>query len=334
MRAALERALLARWYGTPGLLFLLMPLSWLYRLVVAWRARGAARCTPDTPLIVVGNITVGGSGKTPLVLWLASQLRGRGLRVGVISRGYGGRGPFPLIVHGDTPPDQCGDEPALLAQRIPGLPLVVDPDRRRALRVLSGQCVDVVISDDGLQHVALARTVEILVVDDKRRFGNGHCLPVGPLREPLLRLSTVDFVVGNGGDAGVGALTMQLQPTVFRSVALPDNELPPDAFKARFGDRVAAMAGIGDPSRFFATLRALGFVVEEHPFPDHHPFRAENFSALAGRVVVMTGKDAVKCHAIPGHSAWFLDVEAQLPPGFLEAVLQRAGLGSRQDTPA
>lgn len=329
MRAALERGLLARWYGRPGWLLLLLPLAWIYRGVAFLREFQRVRTPPPVPVIVVGNITVGGSGKTPLVLWLVSALRARGLRVGVLARGYGGSGPFPLVVHAGTSPAQCGDEPALIA-RSTGVPVVVDPDRVRALGMLVAQGVDVVISDDGLQHVALPRSVEIAVVDDQRRLGNGYCLPVGPLREPAVRLQKVDFVVGNGGDAGVGAVVMQLVPAQFHGVADPQFRQSAAEFRERHGAHVAAVAGIGNPSRFFATLRAMGFTVDEFPFPDHHAFGAGDFHALAGRVVVMTAKDAVKCREIAGLSAFYLAVEASLPDSFLDDVLMRAGLTGRR----
>ncbi len=329
MRGRLERWLSARWYGRPGVLLLFVPLEFLYRLVVALRYVLRNRVVPSVPLIVVGNITVGGSGKTPLVLWLVERLGARGLRVGIVSRGYGGSGPFPLHVEAETPAAACGDEPALLARRTGAL-TVVDPDRRRALAMLLGKGVDVVVSDDGLQHLALPRTVEIAVVDGRRGFGNGHCLPVGPLREPVSRLEVIDLLVVNGSGGWPvphGAIVMTLLPTVFRKVGATDECLAPDAFRARFGARVAAVAGMGDPARFFTTLRTLGFIADEFPFQDHHSFSPDDFSALAG-VVVMTEKDAVKCAGIAGIDAWYLEIEAQLPAAFLPQLLRCANLDS------
>lgn len=328
MRAALERALLARWHGRPGLLWLGWPLAWLYGRVAAARASRVIRERSSVPVIVVGNITVGGSGKTPLVLALLAALRERGYRPGVIARGYGGTGPFPLHVGADTPAACAGDEPALVA-RTAGVPVVVDPQRARALAAIRARGVDVVVSDDGLQHLGLPRSVEIVVIDDRRRLGNGHCLPLGPLREPASRLASVDFVVGNGGDAGLGALPMMLRPTRFVSLGEPVQTMDVASFREVHGERIAAVAGIGDPARFFSTLRALDFTVEEHAFPDHHAYTAGDFAPLAGRVVVMTAKDAVKCRGIAGPAAWQLEVEAELPPGFVEQVLARAGLPAR-----
>lgn len=321
VRARLERWLLARWYGSPGILWLLWPLELLVRAIAASRARRVRR-DPPVPVIVVGNLAVGGSGKTPLVIWLAEALRARGHRVGIVSRGYGGNGPFPLYVGVQTDPVACGDEPALIARQT-GLPVVVGPDRVAALLRLVEQGVDVVVSDDGLQHVALPRTVEIVVVDAQRGHGNGHCLPVGPLREPLSRLHAVDFVVSNG-DQLPGSVPMVLQPRVFRRVGDPQIELSPDGFMACHGARVSAVAGIGNPSRFFATLRQLGFVPAEHPFPDHHHYSVAELALPSP--VVMTSKDAVKCAGLVGADAWYLDIAVQLPADFLPALLRRAGL--------
>lgn len=328
MRQALERALLARWYGRPGMLFLLLPLSWLYAVVQRVRQANRTRELPPVPLIVVGNVTVGGAGKTPLVLALVRELQARGYKPGVIARGYGGSGPFPVRVDATTSPAMCGDEPAMMA-RVTAAPVVVAPKRTEALRKILEAGVDVVVSDDGLQHVALPRSVEIVVVDDERRLGNGHCLPVGPLREPAQRLSRVDFVVGNGGDAGLGAVTMQLRPLQLRSVRDPLLALSPNDFIAQYGDVVDAVAGIGNPARFFATLRRLGFSVGEYPFPDHYAFRDEDLRRHAAATLVMTEKDAIKCRELPALAempAWYLPVEAVLPDGFFDAVFKRAGL--------
>jgi tetraacyldisaccharide 4'-kinase len=328
VRRALERALLARWYGRPGLLLLLLPLSWLYAAVLRLRGSRPASGTPPVPVIVVGNITVGGAGKTPLVMWLVRELRAKGYKPGVIARGYGGAGPFPLLVDGQTSPIASGDEPAMIARET-SVPVVVAPARVDALRRVCELGVDVVISDDGLQHRALPRSVEIVVVDSERRLGNGRCLPVGPLREPAARLATVDFIVGNGGAAGLDAIPMHLQPGVLRSVRDPVVALTIAEFQARHGKQADALAGIGNPVRFFATLRELDFSVQEFPLADHHVFRDEDLRAHTGRVLIMTAKDAVKCRDLPAlneASAWYLQVDAVLPSGFLESVCRRAGL--------
>lgn len=320
MRARLERWLLARWYGRPGWLWLLWPLEGLFRLVVLLRGRPSRGASP--PVIVVGNLSVGGSGKTPLVAWLARRLQARGVAVGIVSRGYGGSGPFPCPVSADTPAAVAGDEAVLLARRT-GVPVVVAPDRRAGLALLAQAGVTVVIGDDGLQSRSLPRTVEIAVVDAARGHGNGHCLPVGPLREPVSRLASVDFVVSNGGAADAD-WPMRLRPTGLRRVSDPGQAMSVEAFLARHGARVSALAGIGHPARFFNTLRDCGFAPDEYPFPDHHAFVPADL-ALPGPLV-MTEKDAVKCAAFAGDDAWYLEIEAELPPGFLPALLHRAGL--------
>ncbi|MFZ5722773.1 MAG: tetraacyldisaccharide 4'-kinase [Pseudomonadota bacterium] len=335
MRAVLERWLLARWFGRPGILWLLLPLEWLYRALLPFRE--PADRSPPVPVIVVGNLAVGGSGKTPLVLALLRAATARGLRVGVIARGHGGRGPFPLRVRPDTDPALCGDEPALIVRRH-DVPFIVAPDRAAALAsLLADAHPDLVISDDGLQHRALPRTFEIAVVDGRRGFGNGHCLPLGPLREPVARLQRVDAVVINGqppaalAAAAGDATAMQLRPVLFRRVG-SEETLTLEAARARFGERVTALAGIGDPARFFATLQSLGHVVDGHAFPDHHLFVAGDLRRFAGRPLLMTEKDAVKCVVpvrVTGIEAWYLQVDAVLPAEFFARVFARAGLPER-----
>lgn len=345
MRAALERWLLARWFGGPGVLWLLLPLEWLYRVIIALRGMPSAH-RPPVPVIVVGNLAVGGSGKTPLVLALVAAAQQRGLRPGVIARGHGGAGPFPLQVGVDTDAAACGDEPLLVARRHPELPVFVAPDRREALAAALAQKVDLVISDDGLQHLSLQRSVEIAVIDGRRGLGNGHCFPVGPLREPAARLAGVDFVVLNGSAAVAPAsplpatpapiFPMTLQPTLFRRVAAPVETLDLVAMRARRGvqgeARPAALAGIGDPARFFASLRELGIASDDFPFADHHAYSVAELQPFAGRLLLMTEKDAVKCVAAVtalGIDAWYLQVDAALPPDFFDRVFARAGVNDR-----
>lgn len=338
MRAALERWLLARWFGKPGLLWLLLPLEWLYRGVLLLRG-APTKEESAVPVIVVGNLAVGGSGKTPLVLALVAAARARGLQVGVIARGHGGGGPFPQRVTPASDARICGDEPLLIARRSHDVPVIVDPDRRRALAEAVAQGAELVISDDGLQHLRLPRTVEIAVIDGRRGLGNGHCLPVGPLREPAARLHSVDFVVGNGELLAEFVLpraadaTMALRLRTLHRVAQPTDELDLDAFRARCGAAVMpALAGIGDPPRFFAMLRALGFAIDEFPFPDHHDYTAADLAPFAGHTLLMTEKDAVKCGALvaaAGIDAWYLAVDAGLPADFAARVLARAGVADR-----
>jgi tetraacyldisaccharide 4'-kinase len=338
MRAALERWLPARWYGRPGLLLLLFPLELLFRGVVALRRWRRARGAPPVPLLVVGNITVGGTGKTPVVLALAEALVARGLRVGLIARGHGGAGPFPLEVTADTPATACGDEPCLLAQRT-GLPLVVAPDRNAALaRLLASARPAVVLADDGLQHFALPRTAELVVIDGARGLGNGHCLPVGPLREPGRRLRTVDYVVVNGAGPveqqlrgeGLSVSLLTVQPGVLRAVADPARTLSVDAFHARYGNRVRAAAGIGNPQRFFDTLAGLGFDLQARAFPDHHAWQAVDLVGDAALPLVMTEKDAVKCRAFAGPDDWYLEVDGALEAALVDDIVARLGLARRE----
>jgi tetraacyldisaccharide 4'-kinase len=338
MRAALERFLLARWYGRPGLLLLLFPLELLFRGVVALRRWRRARGAPPVPLLVVGNITVGGTGKTPVVLALANALALRGLRVGLVARGHGGTGPFPLDVTADTPAAACGDEPRLLAQRT-GLPLVVAPDRNAALaRLLARARPEVVLADDGLQHLALPRTAELVVIDGVRGLGNGHCLPVGPLREPARRLRRVDYVVVNGAGrierqlrgAGLPVSLLAVRPRALRAVADPARTLAVDDFRARYGTRLRAAAGIGNPQRFFDTLAALGFDVQSRAFPDHHAWQAVDLAGDMALPLVMTEKDAVKCRAFAGPDDWYLEVDGVLEAALVDDIVARLGLAQRE----
>ncbi len=313
------------WYGgTAAWIRLLAPLEWLYRAIVARRRNAFLAGRTESyrapvPVIIVGNITVGGTGKTPLVAWLVEELRRAGFRPGVVSRGYGGRAPaYPCLVGPDTPPDIAGDEPVLLVQRT-GCPLVVDPDRPRAVRrLLQESDCDLVISDDGLQHYALQRDIEIVVIDGVRALGNGRCLPVGPLREPVRRLREVQLIVTNGETAEVfprAAHTMRLEPGALRPVGPATRGDPPAS------GQVHAVAGIGNPGRFFATLRKLGYAVIEHPFPDHHAFTAQDVAFGDGLPVVMTEKDAVKCRELDAGRLWYLPVSATFEEGFVQSLL-------------
>jgi len=331
--AALERL----WYGRSPLAWPLWPLSLLFGAVARQRRRryladvaSGALWQPPVPVIVVGNISVGGTGKTPVVIALVEYLRQRGWRPGVVSRGYGGTPPtLPLRVAGSVDASQCGDEPLLVHLRT-GCPVVVDPDRPRALRqLLASTDCNVVISDDGLQHYRLFRDVELAVVDGQRGLGNGLLLPAGPLREPPQRLREVDAVLLNGGSGEapvlpVAAQRFDLQPTRFVSLD-GARTLAVGGFGA--GARVHALAGIGNPGRFFATLRSLGLDPREHPFADHHRYQPGDLAFGDGGPVVMTEKDAVKCRAFATPEHWYLAVEALLPPAFygmLDARLAQA----------
>ena len=291
------------WYASARGNAWLFPLHVLFWLAAALRRFWFTLSPPADvrlPVIVVGNIAVGGTGKTPLITWMARRASEMGIRVGIVSRGYGGKSDqYPLRVLSDTDARLCGDEPRLLANRL-GCPVVVDPDRRRAVESLAHE-VDLVLSDDGMQHYRMPRVAEIVVVDHERGFGNGWLMPIGPLREPVGRLESVDLVVRNGK-------SFVLQPSALVN-ARTGQEVD---FMRLEGRTVHAVAGIGNPQRFFATLRKLGMEPIEHVFEDHHPFCAEDLQFGDDHPVVMTEKDWVKCRNFVGGNAWYVPVEAVL----------------------
>lgn len=302
----------------------LLPVSLLFAAVaalrrLAYRTGILASERVGVPVIVVGNITVGGTGKTPLVLWLAEALRGRGRRPGIVSRGYGARTRVPRAVRPEDAPDVAGDEPLLLARRS-GAPVWIGRDRVAAARALLAahpEC-DLLISDDGLQHYRLRRDAEIAVIDG-RGAGNGWHLPAGPLREPVARLARVDALVINGERLPAGlvdvppvpAFSMRLVGERFRRLGDASQTCGPEAFA---GLRLHALAGIGHPQRFFDHLAALGLRAVPHVFPDHHAYAAEDLAFEGADALLMTEKDAVKCAAFAPSNAWVLPVAAHLAP--------------------
>jgi tetraacyldisaccharide 4'-kinase len=312
------------WYHDSWLSRLLWPVSVLYCAAAtvrryAYRARWRRAESLPVPVVVVGNITVGGTGKTPLVIWIVRHLASNGWRPGIVSRGYGGRSQvWPQRITGNSDPRSVGDEPVVLARRS-GVPVVADPDRPRGVRELLAQGCNVVVADDGLQHYRLHRDVEIAVLDGARGLGNARCLPAGPLRERASRWQSVDARVLNGASAP-DTWSMELIPTGFRRVRDPDEALPLAEFRGR---RVHALAGIGNPDRFFAMLRSLDVQAVEHSFPDHHPFVAPDLEFGDDKDVVMTEKDAVKCHEFASANSWFLAVDAEMDPRFGEWLRQR-----------
>ncbi|WP_285426000.1 tetraacyldisaccharide 4'-kinase [Pseudomonas sp. efr-133-TYG-103a] len=311
---ALTDRLLDAWYKGHPALALLRPLESLYRRVVhGKRARFLAGqgdiYKAPVPVIVVGNITVGGTGKTPLILWMIDYCRRRGLRVGVVSRGYGATPPsLPWRVAAGQSAAQAGDEPLLIVKRT-GVPLMIDPDRSRAVRALLAQePLDLILSDDGLQHYRLARDLELVLIDAARGLGNRRCLPAGPLREPVERLQSVDALLYNGAaDDRDDGYTFQLQPSALVNL-LSGERHPVDHFPE--GQALHAVAGIGNPQRFFKTLEGLHWRPVPHAFADHAVFSAEALAFTPALPIVMTEKDAVKCASFAAPDWWYLAVEA------------------------
>ena len=328
MRAWLESI----WWGErvpPGWL---RALAALFGVLVALRRaayrRGWLASVPaGRPVVIVGNITVGGSGKTPLVIWLAREFAARGIRTGVVLRGYGGRGRGVRRVDAASAPAEVGDEAVLIARRT-GVPVYVGSARLAAARALVAEGVDLVLADDGLQHYALRRDVEIAVLDAVRGTGNNRLLPAGPLRERAQRLGEVSLLVCNGPAAAPrpGALTMRFVPGALCPLAGAGGG-PELAGLA--GRRVHAVAGIGAPQRFFATLRAAGLEPIAHAFPDHHAFRASDLEFGDELPVLMTEKDAVKCQAFARAGRWYLPVEASFDAAEAHALLGRIVLDTR-----
>ncbi|MFD0738324.1 tetraacyldisaccharide 4'-kinase [Lysobacter koreensis] len=312
------------WYGDAPVPLSARWLSALYAGVTSLRRRCYLRGWmrprhPGVPVIVIGNITAGGAGKTPLTMALVERLRAEGWTPGVASRGYGrDQAALALWIEADTDPLLAGDEPLLLARRT-GVALRVDSDRAAAAQALADAGCDVVVCDDGLQHYRLARDIEIEVIDGRRRYGNGQLLPAGPLREPPARGSQCDFRVVNGGEGGFGEWTMRLHAG--QAVPLAGGRSRPLASFA--GQRVHAVAGIGDPERFFAMLRGVGIAVVPHAFADHHRYSAADFAFGSRLPVLMTEKDAVKCAGLGLESSFSIPVSAELPEAFWVALLDR-----------
>ncbi|QAU23904.1 tetraacyldisaccharide 4'-kinase [Dyella sp. M7H15-1] len=312
------------WYGKGRLPWWCYPLAGLYGAVVSirrslYRLGWLKVVRLSCPVIVVGNLTVGGTGKTPLTLALFEALRQRGYRPGVMSRGYGGMQHEPMLL-GDGPnPAEVGDEPVLI--RAAGVPVAMGRDRPAAAQLLVNAGCDVLIADDGLQHYRLARDVEICVIDGGRRFGNRRLLPAGPLRESLRRIDEVDFRICNGGEAMAGEISMHLRGHTVRAL-LGGHEQPLSRFA---GARVHAVAAIGHPQRFFTSLAAQSVEVIPHPFPDHHAFVPADLAFGDGLQVLMTEKDAVKCQAFAQKDWWSVPVKAELPAAFYDALCARLG---------
>ena len=322
------------WYGKSPVRYVLWPVSAIYR-ALSWLRRGAYRrglraaVEVPVPLIVVGKVSVGGTGKTPFIIWLADQLKQRGRKVGIVTRGYRGKGKeWPAAVSPDSDPEEVGDEPVLLARRT-RCPVVAGPDRVACVEALLEDArVDVVLSDDGLQHYRLARTFEIAVVDGARGMGNGLCLPAGPLREPPSRLQEVDAIVVNGagwGHAGV----FRADAVVTRVYHLKDGaERTLESFRK---EPVHAVAGIGNPQRFFDLLLDADLDVEPHPLEDHAEITLDDLTFDEPGVVLITEKDAVKCEHLKADGVWCVVVDFQFDADRTARLMRLVlrGIGAR-----
>jgi len=323
----LRRSVERQWYSRPDWLWLFWPLSVLFRLLSDRRRKRLSRTSYKSalPVVIVGNISVGGTGKTPALIAFAKSLQDRGFHPVVISRGYGADGSSVRQVPPRASAAEFGDEPVLIAAAT-GLPVLVGANRVAVVQYVERHhSGDVILSDDGLQHYQLGRDWEIAVVDAARRLGNGYCLPLGPLREAPQRLQEVDAVLLNGGDIRADWLPsgktypMTLRPVAWRHIL--SGELR--ALSALRLDGATAIAGIGNPQRFFATLRELGFRGTRQEFPDHHSFTPADFSRFGDGLMLMTEKDAVKVQPFAAASWWALVVEAQMPDEVIDRLCHR-----------
>jgi tetraacyldisaccharide 4'-kinase len=322
--ASLAESLNRIWRKRGLTAYVLWPLSLIYQTAIVCRrylyhAGWLKVHRFEVPVVVIGNISVGGTGKTPTVIALAKFLQKEGWKPGIVSRGYGGNTKkMPQTVGPESLPDQVGDEPFLIARRA-GCPVVVAPDRPAAVRqLLDENNCDIVISDDGLQHVALYRDIEIAMVDGISGFGNGFCLPAGPLREPVSRLESVDFVVCNGG-SGEGHHCV-IEGDAAARIQDPDVCVSLEKFR---GDGAHAVAAIGNPKRFFDLLRGFGIEIIEHPFPDHHKFTPADLQYGNEGPILMTEKDAVKCERFASENMWYVPVEVKLEASFYTELSKR-----------
>ena len=323
-----------QWAGYTLWHVLLIPVSWIFYLLISFRkllySVGLLKSTClSAPVIVVGNITVGGTGKTPFVIWLAEQLKVAGFKPGIISRGYGGSAISATAVFANSLPEQVGDEPVLIAKRT-GCPLFVSVDRAAAGMALlqaNPQC-NVIISDDGLQHYALQRSIEIALVNSDNMFGNQQLLPAGPLRECISRLKSVDALVDSGSNSSrISSLLQNNQPDVY-AMQVNGHEFKSldDAQAIKLANEFAvenlvAIAGIGSPERFFNQLSGLGLQFERQVFPDHHAFSAQDLAKFSGKTILMTEKDAVKCAKLSLKEAWYLPIGATFDDDASQASL-------------
>lgn len=323
MRSVIEQYMQWLWYQAPRYAALpLLGLTPLYALGAGWMrwCQKQLYYPVSKPVVVAGNLTLGGTGKTPLVIALSEQFKRRGYKPGIICRAYRGANRLPpQVVELNADPAKVGDEAVLLGRRA-DCPVVVAADRQAALHhiLYYDKSLDLVIADDGLQNYLIPHDLKIIVIDGARRFGNGFLLPAGPLREPLRRLSDADFRVANG-QARTGEFEMKLQPTALVNCA-SHQRIPPLQWQER---EVHACAGIGNPERFFKALDDCGMAVQRHVFPDHHSFSPEDLRFPDNRAVVITEKDAVKCRGFADNNVWCLEVQAEVGDDFYDAFFER-----------
>ena len=312
------------WYQKHLWLYLLLPFSWIFTFLTNRRRRKYLKnqissFKTDTPVVVVGNINIGGTGKTPLVKYIASKLKERGLKVGIVSRGYGGNFSGTLRVDDNTEYKKSGDEAQMLANL--NVPLYLDKNRPRAIQnLINENDCDVILSDDGLQHYKMYRDIEIIVIDGSRRLGNGLTFPAGPLRESSKRLKTGNYIINNGGPTEDGEILMTLQPSKFVHLNTGKSY---DIDKWPMHNQIHAVAGLGNPGRFFDTLSQLNFDIERHPFPDHHQFEESDLEFLDHHPIIMTEKDAARCKNFENPRIWYLTVEPKIEESFINDLESR-----------
>lgn len=314
------------WYGQSPYSHLLRPFSMLYQLGQAWDNKRKKPKPTLLPVIVVGNLSVGGTGKTPIVIALCQFLKHQGYRVGIVTRGYQNQlSSYPHLVKPTDQAELIGDEAALIAYKTQ-VPVVIAAERLQAIEYLfNHQLCDIVLSDDGLQHYQMSRNIEIVVIDGQRGFGNGYLLPAGPLREPIARLKAVDFILINGKPCEALQETMETYPEktfVFELKTQAIEPLFPNHQECK--EPYAAFAGIGHPERFFETLRDLNIQYRPYAFSDHHRYRKKDFD-IQESCIIMTEKDAIKCQQFQQKPIWVLPVFAEIPPPFWEVFLNSLG---------
>ncbi|CAM4467293.1 MAG: Tetraacyldisaccharide 4'-kinase [Legionellaceae bacterium] len=327
----IEKLILKLWYTKNIFSYLLLPFSFIFYLIIITRKylyqkNIITKKTLPLPVIIVGNITVGGNGKTPLVIWLANFLKKQGYKPGIISRGYGGKpSTNPIYVTAESDPRLVGDEPIIIAKQT-HCPTAIATKRIDAAQLLLTQknC-NILISDDGLQHYSLSRTIEIAVIDNERKMGNGFLLPAGPLREPITRLKEIDFTISLGKEIFTPIFSpsfcMQYVPEQLINIQMESTQCSIHDFK---GKKIHVIAGIGNPDRFFKQLTELGLDIIAHSFPDHYPFTSNDFNFLEKDLpIIMTEKDAIKCRAFAKKEWWYLPVKTIISPEFETHLLKK-----------